>query len=55
MFTFVIWVIGLAIMAGMAGINLQIVAAAFEKHWLLGILTIATSLIGWIVLLLMVF
>jgi hypothetical protein len=55
MFTFVIWAIGLAIMAGMAYVNLSVVALAFEKHWSLGMLCILASLIGWLILLVSVF
>jgi hypothetical protein len=55
MFTFVIWAIGLAIMAGMAYVNFIIVALAFEKHWFLGILCILASLVGWLILFVLVF
>ena len=55
MFTFVIWVIGLSIMAGMAWFNIAVIGAAFEAHWFLGILCILASLVGWIVLLALVF
>lgn len=55
MFTFVIWVIGLTIMAGMAAINLGIVAAAFGKHWFLGILCLLASIVGWLILFALVF
>jgi len=55
MFTFVIWVIGLCFMAAMAWINFLIIAAAFLKHWFLGLLCVGASLIGWIILLVLVF
>jgi hypothetical protein len=55
MFTFVIWVIGLTIMAGMAWVNLVITAAAFAKHWFLGILCILASLVGWLLLFSLIF
>lgn len=55
MFTFVIWAIGLSIMFGMASVNFYIVVAAFECHWLLGLLTVGASLVGWLILLLLVF
>ena len=44
MFTFVIWSIGLAILIGMVMCNIGIIAAAFRKHWTLGILCMAVSL-----------
>lgn len=55
MFTFVIWVIGLAIMAWMALANFGIVIAAFTKHWSLGVLCILASIVGWSILLAFVF
>ena len=55
MFTFVIWAIGLAIMTGMAAVNLTIVAAAFGKHWFLGVLCVLASFLGWIILFFLVF
>jgi hypothetical protein len=55
MFTFVVWAIGLAIMAGMAYVNFVITALAFEKHWFLGVLCILASLVGWLILFALVF
>jgi hypothetical protein len=55
MFTFVIWFIGLAILIGMAFCNIGIIAVAFSKHWTLGILCAAASLIVWPILLTQIF
>ncbi len=55
MFTFVIWVIGLAILSGMAFWNIGIIAVAFSKHWTLGILCAAVSVIVWPILLAQIF
>jgi hypothetical protein len=49
--TFVIWLIGLAILIGMAMGNAAIVAVAFRRHWVLGLLTLGASLLVWRVLL----
>jgi hypothetical protein len=51
MFTFVIWAIGISIMTSMAWLNMSIIATAFAKHWLLGILCLLFSLVGWTILL----
>jgi len=51
MFTFVIWVIGLAMLTGLAVCNIGIVAVAFKWHWTLGILCVAVSLFAWPILL----
>lgn len=55
MFTFVIWVIGLSIMAVMAYVNFFVTVLAFHKHWLLGTCCILISGIGWLALLASVF
>jgi len=55
MFTFVIWVIGLAILFGMASVNLGIIGAAFEAHWFWGLLCVAVSIVAWLILLIMIF
>jgi len=55
MFTFVVWAIGLYIMARLALFNLAVIAAAFEKHWFFGILSVGVSLAGWLLLLGLVF
>jgi hypothetical protein len=51
MFTFVIWAIGLAILIGMVICNIGIIAVAFRKHWTLGVLCMAVSLLVWPILL----
>ena len=55
MFTFVIWVIGLSILAVMAVINIGIIGVAFRKHWVLGTLCVMVSLIVWPMLLAQIF
>jgi hypothetical protein len=51
MLSFTIWWIGLAILIGMAVGNAAVVAVAFRKHWTLGLLSLAASLIAWPILL----
>lgn len=51
MITFVIWLIGLGLLIGMALCNIGIVAVAFKKHWALGVLCAAASMLAWPVLL----
>ncbi len=55
MFTFVVWAIGLYILFKIAGVNLSAIAVAFELHWFLGILAMIGSLIGWVILLALIF
>lgn len=55
MFTFVVWAIGLYILFHIAAFNLALIAGAFESHWFLGALAIIGSLIGWILLLALIF
>jgi hypothetical protein len=55
MFTFVVWVIGLSIMGMLALVNLSIIQKTFERNWLLGLLSGVASLVGWIVLLIIIF
>jgi len=55
MFTFVVWSVGLIILGHMAFFNFAVTVAAFSKHWLLGLLITAVSIVGWIVLLMMIF
>ena len=51
MFTFVIWVIGLAIIATLGIGNVLLVGAAFSKHWLAGILALGASIVTWLTVL----
>ena len=55
MFTFVVWAVGLYILFKIAGVNLSAIAVAFELHWFLGILAMIGSLIGWVILLALIF
>jgi hypothetical protein len=50
MFTFVVWAIGLAILAGMASVNLAVIVAAFESHWAAGWLVTTASAFLWLAL-----
>ena len=51
MFTFVIWVLGLAILTSMAAFNIWIIAVAFNLHRALGIPRAAVSSVVWPILL----
>lgn len=51
MLTFAIWGIGLAVLIVMAVGNAAIIAVAYRKHWILGFLSLAVSMILWPVLL----
>ena len=51
MFSFVIWVIGLAIIATLGIGNVLLIGAAFSKHWLAGILTLGASIVAWLTVL----
>jgi len=55
MFTFVVWAIGLYILAHIAVFAFGLIIEAFDSHWFLGLLSVAGSLIGWIVLLALIF
>lgn len=55
MFTFVIWAVGLSILAVMAVINIGIIGVAFRKHWVLGTFCVFVSLIVWPILLAQIF
>ena len=51
MFTFVIWIVGLAIIATLGIGNVLLVGTAFSKHWLAGMLTLGASIIAWLTVL----
>ena len=51
MFSFVIWMLGLAIIGFMGIANLAVLAMAFEKHFLLGIAAIAATALFWLFIL----
>ena len=55
MFTFVIWAIGLYILLRIALFNIMLIGVAFEAHWFFGLLAIGGSLVGWLILLLLIF
>ena len=55
MFTVVVWAIGLYISYHIATFTFGLIVEAFESHWFLGVLAIIGSLIGWIILLALIF
>jgi hypothetical protein len=55
MFTFVVWCIGLAILAGMALANMAILIATFERSKTLGVFLTVASFICWPILLAVIF
>lgn len=55
MLMFVIWIIGLYILFRIGIVNYLLIGAAFESHWLWGLLSIIVSLIGWAILLALIF